>query len=153
MTFFPESPSVDALLIHNLADFQGVLFSGDSSTDIDIVDAAGIPDADVAITTEAMVEEVADFFGSLAGDTRYADLPSSLVFYDFSISEGQTLVLCDIADGADIDSAVGSVLHNSFSFHIKQFRLKISWAGLSASLRMYVIVSGALGLFSTAPTC
>ena len=149
----PGSPSVDALLIHNLADFQGVLFSGDSSTDIDIVDAAGIPDADVAITTDTMMEEVADFFGSPAGDTRYADLPAGLVFYDFSIPKGQTLVLCDIADGADVDSAVGSVLHNSFSFHIKQFRLKISWAGLSTSPRMHGIVSGAVGLFSTAPTC
>ena len=99
------------------------------------------------------MEEVADFFGSLAGDTRYADLPAGLVFYDFSIPKGQTLVLCDIADGADIDSTVGSVLHNSFSSHIKQFRLKISWAGLNTSPRMHGIVSGAAGLFSTAPIC
>ena len=106
------------MLIHNLADFQGVLLSGDSSTDIDIVDAAGIPDTDVAFAAAAMVEEIANLFGGLAGDARYADLPAGFVFYDFSISKGQTLVLCDIADGADIDSAVGSVLHNSFSFQL-----------------------------------
>lgn len=90
-----------------------------SLADIDIVDAAGVPDADITLAAEAMVEKVADLFGSLAGDARYADLPAGLVFYDFPIPKGQTLVLCDIADGADIDSMVGSVLHNSFSFHIK----------------------------------
>ena len=145
LTFFPGPPTVDALLIHNLAGFQSHFFGLKSLADIDIVDTARVPDADVTLATEAMMEEVADLFGGLAGDARYADLPAGLVFYDFSIPKGQTLVLCDIADGADIDSAVGSVLHNSFSFHIKQFRLKINWAGLSTSPRMQVIVSGAVG--------
>ena len=129
-------PSVNALLVHDSAGFQSHFFGLKSLADIDIVDAARVPDADITLAAEAMVEEVADLFGSLAGNARYADLPAGLVFYDFSIPKGQTLVFCDIADGADIDSAVGDILHNSFSFHIKRFRLKISWAGLSTSPRM-----------------
>ena len=126
LTFFPGSPSVDALLVHNFAGFQSHFFGLKSLADIDIIDAAGVPDADITLAAETMVEEVANLFGGLAGDARYTDLPAGLVFYDFSVAEGQALVLCDIADGADVDSAVGSVFHNSFSFHIKQFRLKIS---------------------------
>jgi hypothetical protein len=127
LALFSGAPSVDALLVHDFADFQSRFFGLDSLADIDIVDTARVPDADVTFATEAMVEEVADLFGGLAGDARYADLPASLVLYDFSIPKSQTLVVSQVADGADIDSTIGSVLHNSFSFHIKRFRLKISW--------------------------
>ena len=121
LTLFSGSPSVDALLVHNLADFQSRFFGLDSLTDIDIVDTARVPDADVALATDAVVEEVADLFGGFAGDARYADLPASLVFHDLAVAEGEPLVVCDIADSADIDSTIGSVLHNNSPLFIKQF--------------------------------
>ena len=121
LTLFSGTPSVDALLVHDFADFQSRFLGLDSLADVDIVDTARVPDADVTLAADAVVQEVAHFFGGLAGDARYADLPASLVFYDLAVAEGQALVFCDIADSADIDSTIGSVLHNSFSFHIKQF--------------------------------
>ena len=116
LTFFPGSPSVDALLVHNLAGFQSRFFGLKSLADIDIVDAAGVPDADIVFSTQTVVQEVADLFGGLAGDARYADLPAALVLYDFSISKCQALIVCDIANGANIDSAIGNILHNNSPF-------------------------------------
>lgn len=110
------SPSVNTLLVHDLADFQGILLCGDSLADVNIVDAFAEPDADVAGSADSMVENFADFFGGLDFDAGDADLPAGSVFYDFAIAEGQALVVCDVANGANIDSVVGDVLHNSFSF-------------------------------------
>ena len=121
LTLFSRTPSVDALLVHNLANLQCVLLGLDSLADVDVVDTARVPDADVALATDAVVKEVADLFGGFAGDARYAYLPASLILYDFTIAEGQALVFCDIADGADIDSTIGSVLHNNSPLFIKQF--------------------------------
>ena len=116
LAFFPGMPSVNALLVHNFAGFQSRFFGLKSLADIDIVNTARIPDADIALAAEAMVEEVANLFGGLAGDARYADLPAGLVLYDFSISKCQALIVWDIANGANIDSAIGNVLHNDSPF-------------------------------------
>ena len=105
-------PAIDSLLIHDFADLQCILLSGDSLADIDIVDATTVPDADVALSADALVEDFADFFGGLALDTHDADLPAGLIFHDFTVAEGQTLVFCDIANGANIDPAISDVLHN-----------------------------------------
>ena len=110
------SPPVNALLVHDLADFQGVLFGGDSLADVDVVGAFTEPDSDVAGSADSMMKNFADLFGGLDFDAGDADLPAGSVFYDFSIAEGQTLIVCDVADGANIDSVVGDILHNSFSF-------------------------------------
>jgi hypothetical protein len=53
-----------------------------------------------------------DLFWSGAGDALQADLPASLVFYDFTIPKGKTAFIGDIADGANIDATISSVLHN-----------------------------------------
>lgn len=121
LTLFSGTPSVDALLVHDLADYQSIFLGLDSLADVDIVDTARVPDADVALAADAVVEEVADLFGGFAGDARYADLPACLIFHDFTIAEGESLVIFDIADGADIDSSVGSVLHNNSPLFVKQF--------------------------------
>lgn len=110
------SPSVNALLVHDLADFQGVLFGGDSLADVDIVGTFTEPDSNVAGSADPMMKNFADFFGGLDFDAGDAYLPAGSVFYDFAIAESQALIVCDVADGANIDSAVGGVLHNSFSF-------------------------------------
>ena len=114
LTLFSRLPSVDALLIHNFADFQRILLGGDSLAYIDVVNAFAVPDADVASSTDSVVEDFADFFGSLYFDAHDADLPTSLVFHDFAVAECQTLVVLDVADGADIDSSIGGVLHNFY---------------------------------------
>jgi hypothetical protein len=112
LTILSGSPSVNTLLIHNLADFQSILLGGDSLAYIDVVDAFAVPDADVASSADYMVEDFADLFGSLYFDAHDADLPASLVFHDFAVAESQTLVFFDIADGTDVDSSAGNVLHN-----------------------------------------
>ena len=88
LTLFPGMPSVNALLVHDSASFQGRFFGLKSFADIDIVDTARVPDADVTLAAEAMVEEIADLFGSLAGNARYANLPAALIFYDSAVAEG-----------------------------------------------------------------
>ena len=103
-------------MVHDLADFQGVLLCGDSLADVDIVDAFAEPDADVAGSADSMVENFADLFGGLDFDAGDADLPAGSVVDNFAIAESQALIICDVADGANIDSAVGGVLHDSFSF-------------------------------------
>jgi len=114
LTVLSRSPSVDALLIHDFADLQSVLLGGDSLAYIDVVNAFAVPDADVASSADSMVEDFADLFGGLYFDTHDADLPASLVFHDFAVAESQTLVVLDVADGADIDSSIGDVLHNFY---------------------------------------
>jgi hypothetical protein len=113
---FPGCPAIDALLIHQLADAQCILFGGDSLADIDIVDTAGVPDSDVALPTQVAMEDSGHFLSGLNFDTLNADLPTGLIFYDLAIPEGQTAVFSDIADGADIDLTIGDVLHNFNSF-------------------------------------
>ena len=81
------SPSVNALLVHDLADFQGVLLCGDPLADVDIVDAFAEPDADVAGSADSMMKNFADFFGGLYFEAGDADLPAGSVFYDFTIAE------------------------------------------------------------------
>jgi hypothetical protein len=114
LTSLAGSPSVDALLIHNLADLQCVLLGGDSLADIDVVDAFAVPDTNVAGSADAVVEDFADFFSGLYFDAHDANLPAGLVFYDFTIPQGQTHVVLDVADGADIDSTISGVLHNFY---------------------------------------
>ena len=117
LTLFSGSPSVDALLVHNLADLQGGVLGLDSFTNIDIVNTAGIPDADVALATHVAMDDSGHFLGGLALDARYADLPASLILNFLTIAEGDALVVSQLADGADIDSTIGSILHNdSFPF-------------------------------------
>lgn len=119
LTLFSGSPSVDALLIHNLADLQGGSLSLDSLADIDIVNTVGIPDTDVALATHVAMNDSGYFLGGLAFDARYADLPAGLVLDFLAIAEGDALVVSQLADGADIDSTIGSVLHNnSFPFNL-----------------------------------
>ena len=103
-------------MVHDLADFQSVLLCGDPLADVDIVDAFAKPDSDVAGSADPMMKNFADLFGGLDFDAGDADLPAGSVFYDFAIAESQALIVCDVADGANIDSAVGGILHNSFSF-------------------------------------
>lgn len=127
LTLFSGVPSVDALLVHHSTDCQCILFGSDALADIHVVDTIGEPDADVAFATHGTMEDFADLFGGLALDARHADLPAGLVLNFLAIAEGDALVISQLADSADIDSTIGSVLHNSFSFHIKRFILKISW--------------------------
>ena len=110
------SPSVNALLVHNLANLHGILFGSDPLADIDVVDAFTEPDADVAFAAHFTVQYAGNFFGSFGFDAGDADLPAGFVFYDFTIAEGQAFVVLNVTDGANIDSSVGSVLHNSYSF-------------------------------------
>jgi hypothetical protein len=114
LTVLSGSPSVDALLIHDFANFQSILLGGDSLAYVDVVDAFAVPDADVASSADSMVEDFADLFGSLYFDAHDADLPASLVFHDFAVAESQTFVVLDVADRADIDSSIGSILHNFY---------------------------------------
>lgn len=117
LTIFSGSPSVDALLVHDSADLQGDSLGLDSLADIDIVDTAGVPDANVALATHVAMDDSGYFFGGLALDARYADLPAGLILDFLAIAEGDALVVSQLADGADIDSTIGSILHNdSFPF-------------------------------------
>ena len=116
LTLFPGMPSINALLVHDFAGFQSRFFGLKSLADIDIVDATRVPDADIVFSTQTVVEKVADLFGGFAGYARYANLPAALVLYDFSIPKCQTLIVCDIANGANIDSAIGNILHNNSPF-------------------------------------
>jgi hypothetical protein len=116
LTSLAGAPSVDTLLIHNLTDFQGVLLGGNALADIHIVNAIGEPDTHIAFAAHALVENFANFFWGSALSASNANLPTSLVFYDFTIAKGQALIVSQIADSADIDSTIGDVLHNFNSF-------------------------------------
>ena len=109
-------PSVNALLVHNLANLYGVLLCSNTLADVDVVDALTEPDADVAFATHLAVQDEGNFFGGFGFDTGNANLPASLVFYNLTIAEGQAFIILDVADSADIDSSVGDVLNNSYSF-------------------------------------
>ena len=109
-------PSVNALLVHNLADFQRILLCGDPLADVDVVDALTEPNADVAFAAHFAVQNAGNFFSGFGFDAGDADLPAGSVFYNFTIAEGQAFVVLNVTDGANIDSSVGDVLHNSYSF-------------------------------------
>jgi hypothetical protein len=99
-------------LIHQLADLQSILLSGDSLADVDVVDAIAVPDTDVALATQVTVQNLADLFRSAAFDTLDADLPTGFVLNDFAVAKGQAFIVNQILNGANIDATIGSVLHN-----------------------------------------
>ena len=109
-------PSVNALLVHNLANLHGILFGGDPLADVDVVNSLTEPDAEVAFAAHLAVQDAGNFFGGFGFDAGDADLPASFVFYDFTIAESQAFIVLDVADGADIDSTISDVFHNLFSF-------------------------------------
>lgn len=88
LTLFSRLPSVDALLIHQFADCQRILFGLDSFADVDIVDAFAEPDADVALAAHIAVQDAGNFFSGLDFNASDADLPASLIFYDFAVAKG-----------------------------------------------------------------
>ena len=110
------SPSVNALLVHNLANLHGVLLCGDPLANVDVVDALTEPNADVSFAAHFAMQDAGNFFGGFGFDAGDADLPAGSVFYNLTIAKGQAFIILDIADSADIDSSVGDVLHNSYSF-------------------------------------
>jgi hypothetical protein len=57
------------------------------------------------------MENFADLFRGLTLNAHQADLPAGLILNNFAIFQGQTLTLMQIADGANIDTAISSVLH------------------------------------------
>ena len=75
LTLFSRTPSVDALLVHNLANLQCVLLGLDSLADVDVVDTARVPDADVALAAEAMVEEGRKI-ERILGNNTYIKIPT-----------------------------------------------------------------------------
>ena len=81
-------PSINALLVHDLADLHNILLCGDPLADVDVVDALTEPDADVAFATHFAVQDERNFFGSLNFDAGDADLPASFVFYNLTIAKG-----------------------------------------------------------------
>ena len=113
---FAGPPSVNALLVHNLANLHGILLSGDTLADVDVIDAFTEPDTDVAFAAHLAVQDAGNFFGGFGFDAGDADLPASFVLYNLTIAEGQALIILDVADSADINSTISDVLHNSFSF-------------------------------------
>ena len=106
------TPAIDALLVHQLTHSQCIVLGGDTLADVDVVDAFAQPDADVTLATKQAMDYCADLFWSGAGDALQADLPASAVFHDFTIPKGKTAFIGDIANGANIDATIGSVLHS-----------------------------------------
>ena len=125
LTLFPGRPAVNALLVHDFANRQSVLLGGYALTNVYIVDAVAKPDADVAFATHALMQDFADLFWSLALDAGDTDLPSGLILNDLAVAKSQTFIISQIADGADIDAMISSVLHNSFSFLLEAFALPL----------------------------
>lgn len=119
LTLFSGAPSIDALLVHDSADRKGVSLGLDSLADIDIVDAIGVPDTDVAFATHVAMEDSGYFLGGSDFDAGYTNLPASFILDFLTIAEGDALIVSQFADSADIDSTIGSVLHNdSFPFNL-----------------------------------
>lgn len=65
------------------------------------------------LRTHRAVQDCGDFFGSTALDTRDTDLPSGLVADDFAVAESQAVIFGNVADSADVNTAVSDVSHNS----------------------------------------
>jgi hypothetical protein len=125
LTLLARPPAVNTLLIHSLTDYQSVFLQVNTLANIDIVDAFAQPDADIAVATQAAMQQRADFLGSFAGNSGNTDLPASFIFHNFAVAQSQTLAFFDIPNGADIDSTVGSILHN-FSFLVFGIFLSLS---------------------------
>ncbi|MEE1028920.1 MAG: hypothetical protein UH211_09610 [Agathobacter sp.] len=111
LTRFSGCPAIDTLLIHQFANSQCILFSGDSLVNVDIVDTARVPDSNVALPAQVTMEDSGYFFSGFDFDAFNTYLPSGFIFYDFAIPESQTAIVCDIADGANINSFVSLVSH------------------------------------------
>lgn len=105
------SPSVNGLLIGCLTNCQRIFLGGDPLANIDVINSIVKPDTHIAMAAQTVMQQLADFFGSATGDTSNSNLPAGLVLHDLTIAEGQTFAVLDVADGADIDSSVGGVLH------------------------------------------
>ena len=112
------SPRENAYLIAGSSDFEGFALCAYAVALVDVVDAFAQPDADVALATQAAVQQRADFFGRLAGHTGDTDLPAGLVFYNFTIAQCEAFAFADVADGADVDATIGGILHIKFSFRL-----------------------------------
>jgi hypothetical protein len=112
LTLLTSTPTVNTELIGCTCDYQSVFLGGDALADVYIVDAFAEPNAHIALATHRAVQNGGDFFGGSALDTSNADLPSSLVANDFAIAERQAVIFSDIADSADVNTAVGSVSHS-----------------------------------------
>ena len=125
MTLLTRPPAVNALLVHSLTDYQRIFLQVNTLANIDVVDAFAQPDADITVAAQAAMQQRADFFGSFAGNSGDADLPASFIFYNFAVAQSQTLAFFDISNGADIDSTIGSILHN-FSFLVFGIFLSLS---------------------------
>jgi hypothetical protein len=83
------------------------------------------PNADVSVAAQAAMQQRTDFLRCFAGDSRDANLPAGLIFYYFTIAQCQAAIFGDIADSANIDSTIGSILHN-FSFPVFGIFLSLS---------------------------
>ena len=112
LTLFSGPPTINALLVHYLANCKGLFFCGNSFAYIDIVNAFAEPDAHISMAAQPMVQQRTDFFRCAAGDPGNTDLPAGLVFYDLTITQSQALVVLQIADGADVNATIGGILHN-----------------------------------------
>jgi len=116
LPLFPRCPAVNALLVHYPANRQGVLLGGDTLTNVHIVDPVAEPDANITGTTQAPMENNADLFRGLTFYAGDADLPTGFILYNFAVAKGQAFIIGQVADGANIDTAISDVLHNSLSF-------------------------------------
>jgi hypothetical protein len=63
------------------------------------------------VAAQTVMEKCADFLGSFTSNSGDTDLPSGFIFHNFTVAESQTFTILNVADGADIDSSVGGVLH------------------------------------------
>lgn len=128
LTSFSGCPAIDALLIHQLADGQRILFGGDSLAYIDIVNTAGVPDSDIALPTQIAMEDSGYLFSGLDFDALDADLPAGLILDFLTVAKGDALVVSQLADGTNIDSTIGSVFHGSYLLYF--FFFIVSYVGL-----------------------
>jgi hypothetical protein len=111
LSMLAGSPSINGLLIGCLANCQRIFLGGDPLADINIINSIIEPDTHISVAAQTMVKKGADFFRSFASNSGDTDLPSGFIFHNFTVAEGQTFAILDVADGADIDSSVGGILH------------------------------------------